>query len=141
MSIRRLVSVGFALAVGAAIPAASTYSQGDPPAEHPRCVQLQRIDRTEAVGDRDILFLMKDRTIYRNRLPHACAGLARREPFMYRVSLNQLCDTDVITMLQEWSFGFTPTESCPLGPFDLVDAKTADELRAVAKAKAARGSK
>lgn len=141
MSTGRLIGLGFALTVGTAIPAASTYSQSDPPAEHPRCVELRRIDHTEAVGDRDILFLMKDRAIYRNTLPHSCPGLARREPFMYRVALNQLCDTDVITMLQEWSFGFTPTESCPLGPFELVDAKAADELRATAKAKGARGSK
>ncbi|HVY63676.1 MAG TPA: hypothetical protein VHH11_02530 [Gammaproteobacteria bacterium] len=141
MSTARLVSLGIALAAGAAIPAASVYSQGDPPAASPRCVELRRIDRTEAVGDRDLLFVMKDKAIYRNRLPHACPGLARRDPFMYRVVLNQLCDTDVITMLQQWDFGFTPTESCLLGKFELIDDKAADELRAAMKAKGTRGSK
>jgi hypothetical protein len=132
------VTLGIALAVGATIPATATRSQNDPPPERPRCVDLRRIDHTEVVGDQNILFLMKDKTIYRNRLPQACPGLTRRGPFMYRVVLSQLCDTDVITMLERWDFGFTPTESCLLGKFELIDNDAADALRAAAKTEATR---
>ena len=132
MSTGRFTSLTIALALGATAPL-PTYAQSDPPPATPHCVDLRRIDRTEAIGDRDLLFHMKDDSIYRNELPHACPGLARDEPFMYRLVLSQLCDTDVITMLQRWNFGFTPTESCMLGKFKLIDDKAADALRAAAK--------
>jgi hypothetical protein len=134
---RGLTKVLVALAVTVTIPNA-TRSADDPPAERPHCIDLRRIDHTEAVGDQDILFSMKDRSIYRNRLPQTCPGLARHEPFMYRVVLSQLCDTDVITMLQRWDFGFTPTESCLLGKFELIDGAAADALRAAAKTETTR---
>jgi hypothetical protein len=140
MSTSRAVSLTVALTVGAVAPI-SAYSQSDPPPATPHCVELRRIDHTEVVGEQDILFLMKDKAIYRNQLPHACPGLARGDPFMYRVVLSQLCDTDVITMLQRWSFGFTPTESCALGKFQLIDDTAADALRAAAKAKGTRAQK
>jgi hypothetical protein len=139
MASARRLGLGIAFAVCATIPGTASRSQNDPPPEHPRCVDLRRIDHTEAVGDQDILFLMKDKAIYRNQLPHACAGLTRREAFMYRVVLSQLCDTDVITMLERWDFGFTPTESCLLGKFELINNDAADALRAAAKTKTTRG--
>jgi hypothetical protein len=119
-----------------ALLAAAAQSQDDAPAASVRCVDLRRIGRTEIVGDRTILFHMTDRTIYQNQLPHACPGLLRREPFMYRVTLTQLCDTDVVTVLERWGFGgFTPTESCLLGPFSPIDPAAAEALRAAANAR------
>jgi hypothetical protein len=99
-------------------------------------VDLRRIDHTEIIGDQAILFHMTDRTIYQNHLRHACPGLLRGEPFMYRVTLMQLCDTDVVTVLERWGFGgFTPTESCLLGPFSRIDPAAAEALRAGANAR------
>ncbi len=105
-------------------------AQSDPPPANVRCVDLNRIDHTEIVGDRNILFYMKNRSIYRNRLPQACPSLSQGNPFMYRVVLSQLCDTDVVTVLERWGFGFTPTQSCLLGPFDLVDPSSVEALKA-----------
>jgi hypothetical protein len=118
----------FALTVlCSALPAAAVRAQDDVPGASVRCVDLRRIDRTEVVGDRTILFHMRDRTIYQNQLPHACPGLLRGQPFMYRVTLMQLCDTDVVTVLERWGFGgFTPTESCLLGPFSPIDPAAAE---------------
>jgi hypothetical protein len=119
-----------------ALPAAAARAQDEAPAASVRCVDLRRIDRTEIVGDRTILFHMTDRTIYQNQLPHACPGLLRGEPFMYRVTLMQLCDSDVVTVLERWGFGgFTPTESCLLGPFSPIDLAAAEALRAAANAR------
>lgn len=112
------------------LPATLVRAQGDPPPARVRCVQLQRIDHTEVIGDRNILFYMKDRNVYRNRLPQACPSLRQGRPFMYRVVLNQLCDTDVVTVLEPWGFGFTPTASCLLGPFDLIDKPAIEALKA-----------
>jgi hypothetical protein len=82
-----------------------------------QCVSLARIDRTEVVDDQNILFYMNDGTIYRNHLPYRCPGLGVRESFMYRTSLNQLCNVDIITVLDDIGFGFSPGPSCGLGMF------------------------
>ncbi len=118
------------LSLGAA---GAAQAADDPPPATAHCVQLPRIDRTEAVGDHNILFHMRDGAIYQNELPHSCPGLKADKPFMYRVVLNQLCDSDVITILERWPFGFTPAESCVLGEFNKIDEADADALRAAAK--------
>jgi hypothetical protein len=124
------LAVGVLLGIGLL---AAADAQNDPPAASPHCLRLATIDRTEAVGDRNILFYLKDRTIYRNDLPHSCPSLKAGRPFMYRLVLDQLCDTDVITMLEQHAFGFVPVESCLLGPFKLTDAAQAETLKASAK--------
>jgi hypothetical protein len=106
----------------------------DPPAGNPRCLPLTTIDHTEAVTDRDILFYMKDRTIYRNALPQTCPGLSAGKPFSYRVPLNQLCDTDTITLLDEQGRGFVPTQTCLLGKFESIEPDGVEALRNEQKA-------
>ena len=105
----------------------------DPPKENPHCLQLAMIDHTESVSDRDILFYLKNRTIYRNELPHACGGLKAGRPFTYRVSTEQLCDIDTITMLEDQPGGLFPTETCALGKFELTDPTSVEQLKAAAK--------
>jgi hypothetical protein len=122
-----------ALAVCCALPSAAPRAQGAPTPELTRCVDLRRIDHTEVVGDQYILFYMKDRTIYQNRLPQAFPALGRGRPFMYRVVTSQLCDGDLITVLEQWGFGFTPTESSPLGQFTSIDAAGVEALKEAAK--------
>jgi hypothetical protein len=134
---KAIVLAGLAITVLCSVlTVAPARAQDDVPGVSIRCVDLRRIDRTEIVGDRTILFHMTDRTIYQNQLPHACPGLLRGEPFMYRVALMQLCDSDVVTVLERWGFGgLTPMESCLLGAFGLIDSAAADALRAAAKAR------
>lgn len=94
-----------------------------------QCVSLARIDRTEVVDGKNILFYMKGGDVYRNILPNNCPGLRSRETFMYRTSLNQLCNVDIITVLSNIGFGYSPGASCGLGMFYPIDSMTADELR------------
>ncbi len=126
------------LSISASLLAVSLLSTGtarahDEPADATRakhCVSLLRIDRTDIIDDSNILFYMTDGTIYRNQLPHRCPGLRRADSFMYRTSLNQLCDLDIITVLNSLGFGFMRGPSCGLGSFQPV---TEDEV-AVLKA-------
>jgi len=93
-----------------------------------QCVRLTAIDRTRVVDRRNILFYMKNGDIYRNQLPRECPGLAFEDTFMYRTSLNQLCNVDIITVLRNIGFGFQPGISCGLGMFEPIDELTAEEL-------------
>ena len=82
-----------------------------------QCVSLSRIDRTEVLDDQNILFHMRGDKVYLNHLSFRCPGLAFHDSFMYRTSLNQLCNVDIITVLTNIGFGFSPGPSCGLGMF------------------------
>lgn len=97
------------------------------------CVSLPRVDRTEVVDENTILFYMRDDTIYRNNLPHSCPGLNFEERFMYRVTQNQLCSIDVITIIDDLGFGFVPGASCGLGKFEPISEAAAEEILAAAE--------
>ena len=96
-------------------------------AEH--CISLRRIDRTDVVDDSNILFYMKGGDVYLNRLPHRCPGLRWEKAFMYRTSMSQLCNVDIITVLDNMGFGFSPGVSCGLGPFYPISEETAKALK------------
>ncbi len=98
-------------------------------ADSEHCVNLRRIDRTDVVDDRNILFYMKGGDVYVNRLPHSCPGLRWEKAFMYRTSLSQLCDVDIITTLDNMGFGFRPGMSCGLGMFHPISKETAKLLK------------
>lgn len=105
--------------------------QDDPedPATPQTCVQMQRIDHTRIIDDSNILFYMRGKTIYHNQLPYRCAGLKIAGTFMYRTSLNSLCNVDVITVLRQSGGGFSPGPSCGLGIFTPVTAEEAELLK------------
>ncbi|MGD8341663.1 MAG: DUF6491 family protein [Gammaproteobacteria bacterium] len=83
-----------------------------------RCVQVSRIDRTEVIDDRTIVFYMRGRTIYVNRLDRACPGLDRGNPFSYRTSTSRICSADSITVLENTAFGLSRGFTCGLGEFE-----------------------
>jgi hypothetical protein len=113
------------LAAGASAPAVAQAEQGKP--EH--CISINRIDHTEVVSDREILFFMHGDRIFLNKLPHRCPGLEFEEAFMYRASVGQLCDLDIITVLDGMGFGYMPGVSCGLGMFTPVSKATAQSLQ------------
>lgn len=82
-----------------------------------RCIPLRNIVTTDVVDDSNILFYMRGDKVYLNQLSHRCPGLRSEKTFMYRTSLSELCDLDIVTVLYNRGFGFTPGASCGLGRF------------------------
>ena len=95
-----------------------------------RCVTLSSISRTDVVDDQSVLFYMRDRTIYENQLPRRCPGLRSNRTFMYKTSLPQLCDLDMITVLYNQGFGFSQGATCSLGRFHPISDDEAVALKA-----------
>lgn len=93
------------------------------------CLSLTRIKSSEVLDRRHILFRMSGGKAYVNKLPRKCGGLSRHKPFMYRTSLNQLCDLDIITVLNDSGFGFTPGASCGLGLFYPINDEGIEHLK------------
>jgi len=89
--------------------------------ETQNCVPLQQIDSTDILDDKTILFKMKGRDYYLNELPYQCPQLEFQDAFSYKTSVSQLCNTDIITVLDT----ATPQRlaSCGLGKFEKLNER------------------
>lgn len=124
-------AAGIVLGLGTPSVRAQDASGGAPV----NCISLMRIDHTQVVDDKTILFFMKDRRVYKNAMQNACPGLRENKPFMYRVMLNQLCNVDTVTVLEDWGFGYAPGATCLLEKFEPISDEEAAELIANADEK------
>lgn len=104
----------FALAAEPAAPAPAARKESKLPEGALRCVSLHQIRGTRVVDAQTILFEMGGKKTLANRLPRKCPGLAFEKRFLYKTSLNQLCNTDVITVITSIGAGAT----CGLGYFE-----------------------
>ncbi len=73
--------------------------------------------RSQVRSDTIIDFTVAGRS-YRNTLPQSCPGLGFERRFAYSLVSSQLCDVDIITVLQ--GAGVSPGPSCGLGKFQPV---------------------
>lgn len=110
------------LALGS-VPAQSGSSTFD-------CIPVHRVDRTEVLDNRSIVFHMRGREAFLNQLERDCPGLDRERRFMYEVRSDQLCNVDTISVLEDWGVGVATGFTCPLGPFQKVSEDELSDLRA-----------
>jgi hypothetical protein len=82
-----------------------------------KCIALQRIRNTKVIDNQHIRFELLGGKYYMNELPSKCPGLRKDKPFMYKTSLSQLCDLDIITVLEQTGGGYMQGASCGLGKF------------------------
>ncbi len=119
------IATVFMMSLGCATSAAQGASDGleaeKPPipawertGEVTRCLSLYMIRNTTVVDDKTIIFVMRNGEKWLNELPNRCHGLKFEDRFAYRVTLNQLCSTDVVTVIP--SNGIEGP-SCGLGKF------------------------
>ena len=120
----RMLLAAPALLLAAASGGASLQHRSEVPAATPAgapvaCVTLTRIKEAKVRDGRTIDFIMRGGAVYRNTLDGAaCPQLGSEKRFSYKVSGNQLCSVDVITVLAQP--GVTPGASCGLGKFQPV---------------------
>ena len=93
-----------------------------------RCIIPSRIDRTEVIDEQTVVFHMRGRDAYVNRLPNACRSLAREKRFSYDLRTNRLCSVDSITVLEWWGTGLNRGMSCGLGEFYPITEEEAELL-------------
>src|SRR6185295_6259259 len=116
--------------------AGSSASRADDDATFNRtprdCVITQSIARTDILDDQTIIFYMRGKNIaYRNYLPKKCPGLKRWERFSYQVTAGRLCNIDLITVLENSTFGpgFDRGFTCRLGDFHPLSPEDIASLR------------
>ena len=98
--------------------------------ESERCINMNRIDRTDVIDDRTVAFYLRGGDIYVNRLPHRCPGLRSRQAFMYKNTTNTLCSIDIIRVLESFGGTLRPGVGCGLGEFHPVSAATVEQMKA-----------
>lgn len=109
------------LAIGLlAVPALAKDKVPLPPAkvigEPINCVIIRNIRQTNVIDDKTIDFVINGKKVYRNTLPMSCPRLGFERSFSYQTSLSQLCNVDIITVLQQGG-GNIRGASCGLGKF------------------------
>lgn len=92
------------------------------------CLPLNQIRQMTIVDDKNLVFEMPNHKYYQNTLRHTCGGLARNGTIMYSVTQNQLCDLDIITVLDPIGNGFIAGPSCGLGQFKQIPEAQAKAL-------------
>ena len=85
------------------------------------CVSLSRIRDTNIVDDRTIDFKMAGGKTYRNTLSRSCPNLKFEDRFSYRTSISQLCNVDMIRVLENWGGGLREGPGCGLGKFQQIE--------------------
>jgi hypothetical protein len=109
-------------ALGACKPVESAPPTSRAPAakvvgEPVSCIQTNLIRATQVHDDRTIDFEMLGRKIYRNTLPHSCPRFGFERAFTYETSINQLCSTDIIYVLENVGGQMQRRAGCGLGQF------------------------
>ena len=90
-----------------------------PTGEAVSCLRLTDIRETRVRSDSVIDFITRGNKVYRNTLPNSCPSLGFEEKFAYATSTSQLCNVDIITVLQSGG-GLSRGASCGLGDFQPV---------------------
>jgi hypothetical protein len=119
------LSVG---SIGTSLAQDETDDEGERDLDSEHCVRINDIDRIDIVDADTLVFRMRRGKVYRNELPHRCPGLRSNDTLMYRSSAGRLCSVDVVTVLEDWGFGFAPGASCGLGMFEPITGQIADEM-------------
>jgi hypothetical protein len=102
------------------------------------CVYMGDVRRTTVLDDNNILFYMRNGTIYQNHLRNICFMLRSANRFTYGSSpMRRLCVGDLIQVLPDSSFGGPafPMATCNLGMYLQIDKDVADDLLASSQGK------
>ena len=118
MRLVSLATLAAVLAPGAAPARPRETPIATPDGKPVDCLQLQQIRETRVRDDRTIDFYTYGRQVYRNTLPFQCPELGFEESFGYRLSTQQLCSVDTITVIRQGST--LPGVTCGLGRFQPV---------------------
>jgi hypothetical protein len=111
---------------------------GQQGAAEQQCLYMADVRRTAILDDNNILFYMRNGTIYQNHLRNTCFMLRSANRFTYGSSaMRRLCVGDLIEVLPESSFGGPPfpMATCNLGTYLPIDKEVADDLLASSQGK------
>ncbi|MEM7665173.1 MAG: hypothetical protein AAF250_04905 [Pseudomonadota bacterium] len=81
------------------------------------CINRSQIRQTRVRSDQVIDFEMRGGRVFRSVLPNSCPRLGFEEGFTYNTSINQLCNTEIIFVLEQFGGQIRRGAGCGLGEF------------------------
>lgn len=97
---RYLIAAFAALATGI-LAAAAVRAEGENVGDTQQCIRLQYIDQTPVIDNKTILVKMKGKGQYKRiDLLNNCTGLKIEGGFSHSSSINQLCTSDPLRVLE-----------------------------------------
>jgi len=81
------------------------------------CIDTYRIDHTQVVDDRTILFHMVDHSIWKNTLSFPCPDLKFQGGFLYSTDIDEICSNLQTIRVIEQGGGPLLGAVCQLGEF------------------------
>ena len=97
---RYLIATVAALAAGM-MAAATVRAEGEKIGDTQQCIRLQYIDQTPVIDNKTILVKMKGKGSYKRiDLVNNCTGLKIEGGFSHSSSINQLCTSDALRVLE-----------------------------------------
>lgn len=120
--IAKALMATFAVSAGLVLAAAAARAEGENIGDTQQCIRLQYIDQTPVIDNKTILVKMRGNGGYKRiDLLNNCSGLKIQGGFGYSTSINQLCKSDALKVLE------------PIGSTCLIDQiVTIDEAEAKA---------
>ena len=116
-----LATSGFAVAYAREkAPAPEVRAVGEPKS----CLSTQQIRSTKIIDGSTIDFKMVGGKTFRNTLSHSCPGLRHDDAFSYRTSTSQLCNVDIIRVVENYGGRLQEGVGCGLGKFQQVERVT-----------------
>ncbi|WP_298469685.1 hypothetical protein [uncultured Erythrobacter sp.] len=85
--------------------------------EERSCIQRSNIRNSRVRSDQVIDFEMRGGKVYRSVLPNKCPRLGFEEAFSYNTSINQLCNTEIIYVVEQIGGQIQRGAGCGLGRF------------------------
>jgi hypothetical protein len=94
-----------------------------------RCIVASRIDRTEVLSDRFILFHVGNDELWLARLKMRCTGLTPRSDLMFVKSSDRICEWDAVRTLNQEGLGEVDVgQACTLPEFESVTKEQVELL-------------
>lgn len=88
------------------------------------CIPINAIRSTKILDSTSILFQMHGGAVYLNELPQPCGVLNPYRTIAYATSIEKVCNTDLITVLDAGS-SVPKLGTCGLGQFEVLAEKPA----------------
>lgn len=111
-----------------AVAAEALYDEF-PPGAPQKCIDVRQLSSIEPIGDHTLLFYVRGREVWRNRLDHPCPRLNRDTVFSYELRGSRLCSTDVIFQVDRLGDRLQRGVACALGEFDWLTEDQAEALK------------
>ena len=85
------------------------------------CVPVHQLGDSRIRDDRTIDFMRTGKRGWRVVLPHRCPGLRAADSFTYKTSLSQLCNVDIIHVLNRVGGTYQRGAACGMGKFQPIE--------------------